>query len=1025
MKKTAIEDIVSTAETAPLSDWASPWSSVGLRSVIDHISDGVFILRADGMYTLANAAASRILDLPMRAEGTMLGNEFPWVPIHPDGTVWNPDEWPIISTLRTGQSFHNVRMGLRYPNGDIIWLNNTTVPIFDPDCTTPAAALGTFADITEQVHHENTLKASASQYRAIFEASRSGSLLFDPAERLIEINSAACRILGVERNALFATALQSFVHPDSEVVYRDLILACRIAQTFRGAMRFVRVDRQVIDVAIDGVSFDYQNQPHYLVTFADVTERVQQDLQLRESRAKWRSLVDNVPSQVTLIDRDAIIASANWAPADMRISQMIGRSIHKVVPVGLETFYRKLIDDLFMTGRAIDQEVTDESGHWFACRIGPVYREGQLVAAVIVATDITSSKRIEQELRERESQLRLVLEGSAAIYWDANVQTGELILSPEWGHLLGCPSDQLPRSWDELSPFVHSADSPQIAVEAQRHLRGEIPFWQQEYRLRHAERGWIWVHSRGKIVQFDSENRPLRMAGIVLDHTLQKEAEARIREQANLLDQAAEAIVVRDFEDRIVYWNRGAERVFGWTSDEIVGQVIHASMFRHAQYDRETMERSLLANDEWRGEVRTQKKNGTEITTEISKTLLRDASGLPQRVLIIATDITDKKRLEQQFLRAQRLEGLGMLAGGIAHDLNNVLTPIRMGLDLLNYTSEAELPLLLNTMQTSIERGTQLIRQILAFAKGGERQEHKTLMLKTILHEMGQIIERTFPKSIRGSLDVGPDLWLIRGDGTQIHQLLLNLCVNARDAMSNGGKLTLAASNITLGAEAFRLDPKAKPGNYVQLTVRDTGTGIPPSLISKIFDPFFTTREPGKGTGLGLSTVLGIAHQHGGFVLVESEIGRGTTFDVYLPSQNTGPLMFAGAGAEEIPMGNGELILIVDDEERIRQLAQMTLEAFDYQVLCSSDGTEAVTMYAQHREDIRVVLMDLTMPAMDGETTIGILKKINPEVVIIATSGRMLPDRENTKLGIGENSVLFKPYTGRELLVSVNRALKK
>ncbi len=404
---------------------------------------------------------------------------------------------------------------------------------------------------------------------------------------------------------------------------------------------------------------------------------------------------------------------------------------------------------------------------------------------------------------------------------------------------------------------------------------------------------------------------------------------------------------------------------------------------------------------------------------------MRDDQGQPTSILVINTDITEKKSTEAQFLRAQRMESIGTLAGGIAHDLNNVLAPILMAVQMLQLRVKDESSRhLLEILMTNAERGGNMVRQVLSFARGVEG-ERVALQPKHLIKEIVKIMRETLPKSIEISFNVLDDLWVISADATQVHQVLMNLCVNARDAMLNGGAIMIGAENVFVDENYARMHLEAKPGRFVVITVADTGTGMPPDIQSRIFEPFFTTKDMTKGTGLGLSTALTIVKSHGGFVNVYSEVGKGSQFSMYFPSFEKEEAVGAGIADTDLPTGNGELILVIDDEEAIRQITRSTLETFGYRVLIASDGTEAVARYAEHRNEVAVVLTDMLMPFMDGPATIRALQKMNPQVKIIAASG--LPASHKA----GENSLkgikifLNKPYTAEKLLKALAEVLKK
>ncbi len=512
------------------------------------------------------------------------------------------------------------------------------------------------------------------------------------------------------------------------------------------------------------------------------------------------------------------------------------------------------------------------------------------------------------------------------------------------------------------------------------------------------------------------------LAGVAIDVTAHKLAEERVKQQAALLDQANDAILLCDLAERILYWNQGAQRLFGWTAAEAAGQAADELLWPGPPPELAKARQAILDKGEWQGELAAQTKEGKPIVVASRWNLVLDENGQPRSKLVINTDITQQKILATQYLRAQRLESLGTLAGGIAHDLNNVLAPIMMTVDLLQMQfTDPELPPLLDPLKTSIQRGADLVKQVLTFARGveGQRQE---LQLQPLTKELVKLLQQTFPKSITIQAALPRDLWLVAADSTQVHQVLMNLCVNARDAMPMGGRITITARNQLLDENEARANPEAKPGPYVVLSVEDTGTGIPPTILDKIFDPFFTTKEVGIGTGLGLSTVLGIVKVHGGFMRVDSEVGKGSRFVVYFPALVSATTIPTAKKIGELPSGQGELVLVVDDEAAICQITKGILEAAGYQVVTAQDGAQALTHYGQHQDAVRLVLIDFLMPVMDGVATIEALRKLNPHVPIIAASGfgerNISPDAIS-----GVQAFLAKPFTAQTLLETVHQTL--
>ncbi len=374
-------------------------------------------------------------------------------------------------------------------------------------------------------------------------------------------------------------------------------------------------------------------------------------------------------------------------------------------------------------------------------------------------------------------------------------------------------------------------------------------------------------------------------------------------------------------------------------------------------------------------------------------------------------------------LRAQRMENIGSLAGGIAHDLNNMLGPILVvGHLLRDKLPSPEDRKILDTATASAQRGADMVKQILTFARG-VTGEPTVLQVKHLVDELVKLAQDTFPRSIKIRTEIAEGLRPILGDLTQLHQVLLNLCVNARDAMPDGGTLTIEAENVVLENKRIPLQDQPLSGGYVVLSVSDTGGGIHPELLDKIFEPFFTTKETGRGTGLGLSTVRSIVRNHGGFLEVSSQLGSGTTFKIYLPVAAASETEVVQSKRPALPVGQGDLILLVEDELALREITKELLESFNYRVLTAADGAEAVTLYRRRKGRINVVVTDLMMPIMDGLALIRALRQLDPQTRVIAVSGLASQEKLDEVNTLNVQGFLTKPYTAEQLLTSLHGAL--
>jgi two-component system, cell cycle sensor histidine kinase and response regulator CckA len=492
---------------------------------------------------------------------------------------------------------------------------------------------------------------------------------------------------------------------------------------------------------------------------------------------------------------------------------------------------------------------------------------------------------------------------------------------------------------------------------------------------------------------------------------------------AEVLDEVVDAIIVSDMQDRLLYWNNAAEETFGWSLEE-AREVPLPRMAAPEDGARLAEARGRLAADgRWEGELEVVAKDGRRLALHLRMSLIRDAAGTPVARMVSARDLTEQHSLQAQLLRAQRVESIGMLASGIAHDLNNALSPILMAVETIGISHRDPQTLAtLDIIRKSAQRGAGIVRQVLGFARGlGETTGE--IQARHIIKETEQILTRTFPPSIEIRARVARDLLPVRGDATQLSQVLMNLCVNARDAMPDGGRLSITAENVKPDEGMGAARAETRPPRYVRISVEDTGSGIPRDIKEKIFDPFFTTKAPDRGTGLGLSTSLSIVKSYGGFIDVDTAVGRGSSFNVFFPAAVV-PAVEGEAQEEPIPLGEGELVLVIDDESAMREITRQALESYGYTVATAHDGTEAVAMFAEHGDEVAAVIVDVMMPFMDGAATVKALRRMDPGVKVIVISGVMAGSDGTTGMnGMRLEAFLAKPFTAQVLLQTLARVL--
>ncbi len=747
-------------------------------------------------------------------------------------------------------------------------------------------------------------------------------------------------------------------------------------------------------------------------------DRESVDTALAISQQGISDFMQNALIGIHWVDKDGIVVWANRSELEMlgyQSEEYIGRSLHDfhVDRTAAGCAFQQLLNDEPIVGFEAQMIRKDGSVCDVSIDSNALFKDGKFIHARCFTRDISEQKQAESALRQNERKFRAIFNGAFGfvglltidgIVLEAN-NTATIAMGS--AHIIGQPF--VDTVWWNHSPALQL--KLQDAID--RAALGERVRFESNHNL--ADGSHIVVDfsispifdETGKVVMLIPEGR---------DITELKAGEQQIREQAAMLNVATDAIIVRNLGDfTIEFWNAGAEIIYGWQAAEVIGLKTTLEIFQTdpSQVDMSALE-LVLQNGVWQGELSKLTKAGKEVIVESRCTLVRDAAGNPKSILSVETDITAKKLLEQQFFRVQRLESLGTLASGIAHDLNNILTPILGAAQLLPLTLpklDDRNQRLLTMLVESSKRGSSLVKQILTFARGLDGKP-TMLQVRHILTEIISVARQTFPKSIEINLDLdSEDLWMVCVDATQIHQVLMNLFVNARDAMNNGGTITATARNEILDDTYTILHPNVSAGAYIAMTIADTGIGMDRETIDRIFDSFFTTKE--SGTGLGLSTVMGIVKAHGGFINVQSAPDRGSSFKIYLPAVKTRLEEQLAIDPESFD-GKGKLVLVVDDEAAIREITRDSLEIYNYHAMLASDGVEAVTLYTQNWNRIAVVMVDMMMPHLDTPSVIQALQRINPAVNIIVMSGSILNEGIVEQYGI--RAFLTKPFTTPEMM---------
>ena len=659
----------------------------------------------------------------------------------------------------------------------------------------------------------------------------------------------------------------------------------------------------------------------------------------------------------------------------------------------------------------IRNRAKDGSFYWVDTTIVPFLdSEGKPYQYIAIRHDITSRKLAEANLQELNSLLRQTHDAAVTLKHELRIASWNRNAERIYGF---SPEEALGKDFIELlaTEFPDSREAYEAELEENGRWEGEL--------VQHTK--------NGKRLIVECRQAVSRQAGrskIILstthDITERREAEDRIRQQASLLERTHDAILVCDLDYRIIYWNKGAEHTYGWPADEILGKHICEVICGGDCSMVAAMRPALDEKDEWQQEASNVTRNGRQITVVSRWTLVRNETGRPDYFLVLNSDVTDLKQAEEHLFRAQRMESIGTLAGGMAHDLNNILSPILMAVDMLKTDEsigEKGEPWL-SIIKENTERGADLVKQVLTFARG-VKGERVSIQMKHLVKDLVKVLKETFPKQIDISFRIEPDLPTVSGDPTQLHQVLMNLAVNARDAMASGGSLAFEVRFVRIDENYPSFNIDAAPGEYILVSVEDTGTGMEKQVVDRIFDPFYTTKATGKGTGLGLSTSISIVRSHDGFINVYSEPGKGSKFSVYVPAE--GGRLEARAESERptVNRGSGQRILVVDDEEKILDVTRATLERFGYSVETAINGEEALRIFSAAGAGFDLVLTDMAMPVMDGEETIRRIREIAPLVPVIAASG-LASEFESD---LGADAFLSKPFSTEVLLNTISGIL--
>ena len=764
---------------------------------------------------------------------------------------------------------------------------------------------------------------------------------------------------------------------------------------------------------------------------------------MTQSEQRFRKLVEHSSDVITLLDADGRVTfstdslrtTLGYAPGEM-IGHSVFELIHPEDRRAAEPLFR---DVLRVPGRAAkaDLRVQHKDGSWRDLEVVAVNRldDAAISAIVVNYHDVTERKRGADQLRRTMEFVSLAHAVAHIGTWEWDIASDAVTWSEETYRIFGVAPAARPMSVADYLDLIYPEDRDAVREAVRGAIETGAPF-EVDHRIVRPDGSVRSLHGRGGLVS-DSAGRPVRLIGAVLDITARKQAEESLR-QANdrlqvIIQSSPLAILSLDAAGVVRLWNPAAERVFGWTAAEVTGQPLPNIPEGSEKEFRELLRRVLQGESVTGVELVRRRKDGAAVTVNLFAAPLHEADGRITGILGLVEDVTGVKRLEQQFLQAQKMEAVGQLAGGVAHDFNNLLTVILGSTELLLEMLPSDHPGRDDAEETrkAALRAADLTRQLLAFSSQ-QVLAPRILSLNEVVANMDRMLQRSIGDDIELRTALAEHLGAVRADPGQLEQVIVNLAVNARDAMPRGGKLTIETANVALDQSYAQGHTVVVPGAYVMLAVSDTGVGMDAATQARVFEPFFTTKAKGKGTGLGLATAYGIVNQSGGYVWVYSEPGRGSTFKVYLPRVHA-PLEQASPDPiVTASLRGSETILLVEDQKEVRSLIHKMLEARGYQVLVAASGPEAIRLGtrpdarrpAQQRgRIIDLLVTDVVMPGMTGRDVGLVLTAAHPKMRVLYVSG--YTDESIAHHGMLEPGIAFlqKPFTAEALARKVREVL--
>jgi PAS domain S-box-containing protein len=879
---------------------------------------------------------------------------------------------------------------------------------------------------------------SEGLFKAVFEQTGGYRMILEPTEdgipTVYDANQAACASHGYTREEMLGRPVADLDDEEGQRLCRERTRGILSGKTLSVENRHVRKDGSSFPVEVFADVVKFKDKPPLIVsTELDISERNKASEALRKSEAYYRLLFESSIDAVFVADvKTGQILDANYQAELLlgwnrnELLKMNQASLHPN-PIKYQEIFNEHLSLATEFPAMRSAEVLHKDGTIIPVEInaGVVELDGHTVA-IGSFHDIRGRLHNEEALRQERQRLEYIIEGSRLGTWVWNIEKNTAVFNEMWATILGYTMDEIgPSSYELWKSLGHPDDVPRIESLLNRCATGEMLDYNSEFRMRHKDGHWAWILDRGRVMTHDAEGRPLEMFGTHTDITEHKLVELEKDRFMAAIDQAAETIMITDIRGIIEYVNPAFETVTGYSRKEAIWH--NPSMLKSGEQGVEfykEMWGTLLRGETWTGRFINKKKDGTLYTEDAKISVVKDSTGKFVNYVGVKRDITEEIKLESQLRQAQKMDAVGRLAGGVAHDFNNMLGVILGHTEMILEEMKPDMPFYedLTEIRKAGKRSAELTKQLLGFARK-QTVAPKVIDLNKTISDMVNMLKRMIGEDIELRWISGSDLWSVKVDPSQIDQILVNLCVNARDAIGNVGNITIETSNIVFDSSYCETHVEFIPGDYVLLAVSDNGCGMNSETLDSVFEPFFTTKGLGKGTGLGLAMVYGVVRQNNGIINIYSELDHGTTFKIYLPRHmdKSEPSIVK---KPEAPLERGhETILLVEDEPGILKMTTRMLESYGYTVWATGNSEEAIDLANTNGDSIDLIMTDVIMPKMNGYD---LTKKISsrcPDVKCLFMSGytsNVIADH-----GVLEEGVNFiqKPFSKKNLAIKVREVL--